>query len=124
MVSESSSSSDDEDKKSSGSSSEQSSDEGTSNSHEMEEELKEIKPKSKRGGRRPGAGRRPKPVVLDDTEMLSGDELPTRRGGNSRGTGVGRGRGRGRGSNTRKLSDDAALGNDDEVHGKGRRGSR
>ena len=90
----------------------------------MEEELKEIKPKSKRGGRRPGAGRRPKPVIQDDTEMLSGDEVPTRRGGNSRGTGFGRGRGRGRGSNTRKLSDDATLGTEDDVYGKGRRSSR
>lgn len=91
----------------------------------MEEELKEIKPKSKRGGRRPGAGRRPKPVILDDTEMLSGDEVPRRRGGISRGTAVGRGRGRGRGSNTRKLSDDAVLGEEEEeVHGKGRRSSR
>ena len=78
-----------------------------------------MKPKSKRGGRRPGAGRRPKPVLMNDTEMLSGDEVPKRRGGNSRGSGVGRGRGRGRGSSIRKMSED-----DDDMHDKGRRSSR
>jgi hypothetical protein len=83
-----------------------------------------MKPKSKRGGRRPGAGRRPKQIIMDDVDMLSDDEMPARRGGKSRGKGVGRGRGRGRGSNIRKLSDDAAVGEEEEVSGKGRRSSR
>ena len=52
-------------------------------------------PKSRRGGRRPGAGRRPK--IVEDLDMENGEESKKRGGTSKNRGGTGRGT-RGRGS--------------------------